>query len=116
MLPYALHCGMTSDEFWHGEPRMLCCYIKKHELELDEINYQSWLIGLYVYKAIGSIVGNMFPSDNGIQDSYFEKPLNEFYSNFEQINKKENKTKETNYRKQVNYWAKFAKKGVSKYE
>jgi len=112
LLPYALQCGMTVKEFWNEEPRLLSSYIKKHEKELDEINYQSWLVGLYVYKAVGTVLGNAFSAKSSIKNTYFEKPLEEFESNYiiEYEIKKE--SKDISYRKNVNYWSKIGKKGV----
>ena len=112
LLPYALQCGMTVKEFWNEEPRLLSSYIKKHEKELDEINYQSWLVGLYVYKAVGTVLGNAFSAKSSINNTYFEKPLEEFESNYiiEYEIKKE--SKDISYRKNVNYWSKIGKKGV----
>ena len=112
LLPYALQCGMTVKEFWNEEPRLLSSYIKKHEKELDEINYQSWLVGLYVYKAVGTVLGNAFSTKSSINNTYFEKPLEEFESNYiiEYEIKKE--SKDISYRKNVNYWSKIGKKGV----
>ena len=113
MLPYALHCGMTTEEFWYGEPRVLCSFIKKHDLYLDEMNYNAWLFGLYTHKAIGVVLTNAFSQESSIKDTYFEKPLEELYSEYNL--KKTKKQKETNkkdYRQQINYWAKIGKKGV----
>lgn len=103
---------MTVKEFWNEEPRLLSSYIKKHEKELDEINYQSWLVGLYVYKAVGTVLGNAFSAKSSINNTYFEKPLEEFESNYiiEYEIKKE--SKDISYRKNVNYWSKIGKKGV----
>lgn len=103
---------MTVNEFWNEEPRLLSSYIKKHEKELDEINYQSWLVGLYVYKAVGTVLGNAFSTKSSINNTYFEKPLEEFESNYiiEYEIKKE--SKDISYRKNVNYWSKIGKKGV----
>lgn len=112
MLPYALKCGMTADEFWYGEPRLLSSYIKKYEQELDEINYESWLIGLYVYKAISTALGDAFSSKNNINNKYFDKPLEELNSNYIEEHKEKLDKKDTEYRNNVNYWAKFGKKGA----
>lgn len=103
---------MTSEDFWYGEPRLFSSYIKKREIELDNINYQSWLIGLYVHKAFGTILNNAFSNKGSIKDTYFEKPLEELNSDY--IEKKETKkdSLDNSYRQQVNYWAKFGKKGV----
>ena len=89
---------------------MLCSYIKKHEQELDEMNYQSWLIGLYVYKAIGTVLGNAFSSKSSIKDTYFEKPLDEFNSNYQEKKEYYIDNKDMNHRKKVNYWSKLGRK------
>lgn len=103
---------MTADEFWNEEPRLFSSYIKKHEQELDEVNYQSWLIGLYVYKAVGTVLGNAFSNKSSIKNTYFEKPLEELNSSYAiEIEAKKMK-KDASYRNSVNYWAKFGKKGV----
>lgn len=93
---------------------MLSSYIKKHELELDEINYQSWLIGLYVYKAVGTVLGNAFSSKSSINDTYFEKPLEELNSNYIEEYKTKKANKDNSYRNNVNYWAKFGRKEYDK--
>lgn len=103
---------MTVDEFWNEEPRLLSSYVRKHELERDEINYQSWLIGLYVYKAVGTVLGNAFSSKSSINNTYFEKPLEELDSNYIAEYEAKKETKDVSYRHNVNYWAKFGKKGV----
>lgn len=103
---------MTADEFWNGEPRLLSSYVRKHELERDEINYQSWLIGLYVYKAVGTVLGNVFSSKSSINNTYFEKPLQELDSNYIAEYEAKKEIKDVSYRQNVNYWAKLGKKGV----
>lgn len=110
MLPYALQCGMTAEEFWYGEPRLFSSYIKKHELELDEINYQSWLIGLYVFKAVGTVLGNAFSSKSSINNTYFEKPLEELNSSYINNKKEKESNKNIDYRNNVNYWGKLGRK------
>lgn len=112
LLPLALSCGMSYEEFWNEEPRLFSCYIKKREIELDNINYQSWLIGLYTYKAFGTVLNNVFSDKSSIKDTYFERPLGELNSDGEELKKQKETTVKTSYRQQVNYWAKFGKKGV----
>ena len=100
---------MTPNEFWYSEPRLLQSYIKKRELELDNINYNAWLIGLYVHQGVGVVISNAFSDKSSKKSTYFEKPLGVFNEN------KEAEAKETTnvkYQQQFNYWAKFGKKGV----
>lgn len=104
---------MTPNEFWYEEPRLLNSYIKKRELELDSLNYQAWLFGLYTYDAFSVVLSNAFSKEGSKKSTYFEKPLDEFNSNY--INKSNNKSdekEEKGYRQQLNYWAKLGKKGV----
>lgn len=111
MLPIALQCGMTAEEFWYGEPRLFCSYIKKRDAELDEMNYQAWLFGLYVYKAVGVVLGNAFSNKSSIKDTYFEKPLEQLNSNYVELKEEEKeKITDNNHRTQVNYWAKLGRK------
>jgi hypothetical protein len=101
---------MTTEEFWNGEPRVLSSFIKKHELELDEMNKYSWLIGLYTYKAVGTVVSNALSGKNSIKQSYFDRPLEEFNSNYNK--NAHEKEIEEGHRKSVNFWSKLHKKGV----
>ena len=112
MLPYALLCGMTTEEFWTCEPRVYVSFIRKHELELDEINYQSWLIGLYTHKAFNVTLANAFSKKSSLKETYFEKPLEELDSKCLAEKNKKKETQSNDYRSQVNYWSKFGKKGV----
>lgn len=116
MLPYALKCGMTAEEFWYGEPRLFSSYIKKYQLDLDEINYQAWLFGLYEYKAICTALGNAFSDKSSKKDTYFEKPLEELTHNYQEEKESKKKTLNDDFRKVKNYWAKFGKKGRKEYE
>lgn len=101
---------MTTEEFWNGEPRVLCSYIKKYELELDDMNRQSWLIGLYVCKAVSTVVGNALASKNSIKETYFEKPLEQF--NYSAVKEEKQNNVEKDHRQNVNYWAQLGKKGA----
>lgn len=97
---------MTPNQFWYDEPRLLDAYIKKKELDLDVINYNSWLIGLYTEKALSVVLSHAF-SENSTEE-YFNSPLDCF--NYEKQEKQEAKQKMT-YREQKNAWSKFGKKG-----
>lgn len=97
---------MTPNQFWYDEPRLLDVYIKKRELELDVINYNSWLIGLYVENAFSVVLSNAFGSEGSKSITYFEKPLDNF-----NYNKLEENKPEMTYQEQKNIWAKFGKKG-----
>ena len=108
-LPMALECGMSPTQFWKGEPRLLNSYIRKHELELDEYNYKSWLSNCYSYISIQTALAQVLGNKNA---KYLEKPIEEFYINKRDIEEDVSKENmQDNYRRKVNYWAKFGKKG-----
>lgn len=102
---------MTPKEFWHDEPRILQSYIKKRELELDNINYCAWLFGLYNCHAFGTIISQAFSGKSSKKSTYFEKPLDLFNEKREDIIKNK-ETMNVKYQAQFNYWAKIGKKGV----
>lgn len=111
LLPMALECGMTPTQFWEEEPRLVNSYIRKHEMELDEFNYKSWLLNVYTFKAVSTAIGLSFAEEkNKNKIKYFDEPIEEFY-----INKRDKQNSETTlnekHRNKVNYWAKFGKKG-----
>ena len=103
---------MTPNEFWYSEPRLLQSYIKKRELELDNINYNAWLIGLYVYQGFGVIINNAFSDKSSKKSTYFEKPLDLFNEKSQKEEIKDKKDMNVKYQEQYNYWAKIGKKGV----
>jgi len=101
---------MPSDEFWYEEPCLLDSYIKKRELELDSLNYQAWLFGLYTYNAFSVVLSNAFSKEGSKQSTYFEKPLDELNSKY--AHKPQESNNKDKYRQQKNFWAKIGKKGV----
>lgn len=100
---------MTPKEFWYDEPRLLQCYIKKRELELDNINYSAWLFGLYSYHGFATAISQAFSDKSSKKSTYFEKPLDLFNEKYKNEDKEKTSVK---YQTQFNYWAKIGKKGV----
>ena len=99
IFPLALECGMTPTQFWEEEPRLFHSYLVKHQQMLNQINYESWLIGLYVHIAVSVSLSGF---SKGSNQKYCEKPIESFNRYFVKENKGE-------YREQVNYWSKFKK-------
>ena len=101
---------MTPNEFWYDEPRLLQSYIRKRELELDNINYVAWLFGLYNYHGFGTAISQAFSDKSSKGSTYFEKPLDLFNEKHDsKVNKEDMNVK---YQAQFNHWAKIGKKGV----
>lgn len=111
LLPMALECGMTPTQFWEEEPRLVNSYIRKHELELDEFNYKSWLLSVYTFNAVSTAITLTFADEKHRKNiQYFNKPIEEFYIN-KKHEQKDEITLSEKHRNKVNYWAKFGKKG-----
>ena len=47
--------GMTYDEFWYGNTERHVAYRKAHRQRTLQRNYELWLQGAYVYRAIGAM-------------------------------------------------------------
>lgn len=44
--------GMSSDEFWHGNPRLVESYREANKLKQEMKDYELWKQGMYVYEAM----------------------------------------------------------------
>ena len=102
---------MTPKEFWYDEPRLLQSYIKKRELELDNINYVAWLFGLYNYHGFATAISQAFSDKSSKKSTYFEKPL-DLFNEKQNSNKNDKEMMNVKYQAQFNHWAKIGKKGV----
>lgn len=60
VFPYYLSIGMTYDQFWYDEPRLVRSYRKADELKRRRMNEELWLAGMYTADALSATVGNMF--------------------------------------------------------
>lgn len=67
--------GMSYEEFWHGQPILARFYREKHRLEIEQINQELWLQGLYIFDAVGVVMQNSFSKKKA---KYLEKPLDLF--------------------------------------
>ncbi len=43
---------MTSEEFWHGNPRLTESYREAYELKQEIKDYELWKQGMYIYEAL----------------------------------------------------------------
>ena len=55
---------MSSKEFWNENPDLFWAYrfsfYNKHKRELDNLNFNAWLHGAYVYEAVSVALNNAF--------------------------------------------------------
>lgn len=77
MFKYALIYGMSSDEFWYGNPQDYFVYedafAEKQKLRHDELDVLSWLSGKYNMVAFAQAYSNAWSKQK--KDIYPKKPL-----------------------------------------
>ena len=77
-LPYALSMGISYNDFWDMNPRIMNVHIagykKRVNTQLDYDNYVSYLGGIYVRDALASTVGNMFSKKTAKPIEYPKMP------------------------------------------
>lgn len=66
---------MSYDEYWNQSPKLAEDYRKAWELKLQNDDNNAWLNGLYVYKAISTVMINSFSKKGTPTEHYFEEPL-----------------------------------------
>lgn len=77
--------GMTSDEYWNGNPYLCVAYRKKHKLDIERRNQELWLEGNYIYNAIMIAISNIHLDGKHHKiNPYLEKPFDLFPKTEEQ--------------------------------
>ena len=73
---YALSIGMTYEQYWHDDPKLINSYIEAEEIKQRKLNNQLWLQGLYVYQAVGSLIhlANSFTKERRAKP-YLKEPI-----------------------------------------
>jgi len=70
---------MSYKEFWEEDPEIFWAYhfyyYKKQEIELEKINFNSWLNGLYIYNAVSVSLSNAFKTKGSQPDEYIGQPI-----------------------------------------
>lgn len=101
MLEQAIIIDMPVDLFWEGEPSIYDLYInaytKKLTAHYDEINTMAWLNGIYVQRAMISVL-------DGKKYKYPEKPLERARKN-EELSPSEQQAEVINLHRQLKNWS-----------
>ena len=73
---YALVVGMSYDDYWYSDPKLLLVYTRAEEIRQRKKSRELWLQGLYVYEAIGCLVPilNPFSKDHKAK-KYMSEPF-----------------------------------------
>ena len=75
MFPFYLSIGMSSAEYWDGDPSLTRYFRKAYLLEQEQFNQRAWLEGLYVYNALGAVFSQMFHEKGKKGETYIDKPI-----------------------------------------
>lgn len=78
VFPQYLAMGMTSDEFWNGNPLLVKSYRKAYQLRQKAEEWARWRNGMYVYAAIGNLAPILRASFGGCTvkpKEYMDKPF-----------------------------------------
>jgi len=103
--------GMSEKEFWEDDPQLYWAYqtfyLKKKENDLEEMNYNAWLKGIYVLSALNQSLSGVFGKQGQSKDIYPKEPIN---FKQEKQNKKEytKEEKEEHYVQEFNSWARIS--------
>ena len=52
LFPYYLSLGMTEEQYWDRDCRLVIAYRKAAELRMSRKNQEMWLQGAYIYEAL----------------------------------------------------------------
>lgn len=74
--PFYLAIGMSSAEYWSGDPSLVRYFRKAYKIKQEEINNNAWLQGLYVYDAISTALHNALRGKNSKAREYAKQPYN----------------------------------------
>ena len=99
--PFYLSIGMTSAEYWDGDPGLPRFFRKAFEMRQKRENQQAWLHGLYVYDATISALTHL-NTNKSSHKSYTPKP----YSFTAEENEREKQIKEAEAQAQAEVWMK----------
>lgn len=73
LFAYALSLGMTYEQYWYDEPKLINAYIKAEEMRISKRNQELWLQGLYNHIALNTSLSNAFSKHSHAK--YIEKPF-----------------------------------------
>lgn len=89
--------GMTYEQFWEQDCLLVIPYRKAYHIQQEAINYEAWLNGLYIWKALqcAPIFVNGFMPKGATIEPYFDKPI-DFMPKKKRSKAEENEQKQQN--------------------
>jgi hypothetical protein len=74
--PFYLAIGMSSAEYWSGDPSLVRYYRKAYRIRQEEKNNNAWLQGAYIYDAVSTALHNALRGKNSQAKTYAKQPYN----------------------------------------
>lgn len=106
---------MSADEFWKDDPQLFVSYrtsfVNKQQRKLEEMDYECWLQGLYIYDGNSKLnamlrqqISNIGAKQPNVEkiDTYTKKPYSEIDKESKQ--KIEEKNEYKNYQNSLIYY------------
>lgn len=78
MFPYYLAIGMTYEQYWEGDSKLVIAYREAYKLRRKTENENAWLQGLYFYDAFAVVMSKVFSKHGAKQTEYLQRPLDIF--------------------------------------
>lgn len=79
LCPVYMAYGMSYNDYWFGNPKMVVAYRKAHELDIKRRNEEMWLQGFYNFTAFSTALSNIhFDNKPHKVNKYLEKPFDLF--------------------------------------
>lgn len=68
---------MTCEQYWHGDVWLVRAYRKAYEYRLKQQNFDAWLQGLYIYRALCDVspILHAFAKNGTKPNAYLSEPL-----------------------------------------
>jgi hypothetical protein len=76
LCPFYLAIGMSSAEYWDGDPSLTRYFRKAYKIKQEEINNNAWLQGMYIYDAVSTALHNALRGKNQKAREYAKQPYN----------------------------------------
>lgn len=75
LCPYYMIRGVSCEDFWHGDYTCLKYYVETYDLNRQRKSEEMWLQGLYNYRALSVVIGNVFKKKGSQSEQYPDNPI-----------------------------------------
>lgn len=89
VLPTYLSMGMTYEQFYRDDPKLVIYYRKADELRLQRTNFEHWLLGKYIDEALAVNLSNMFRKKGEKANKFRNEPYQFNSLNEEEVKRKQ---------------------------